>query len=85
MNAEERAFPVTVDPTVFSTFTSYCNDLTVYIGIGEVTDGEVLYVSGERVSYWSMSSLPDIPSSAYIVASYIYLQGFLDVDANTKA
>ena len=64
INAEERVFPVTIDPPIYTT-TETVQDWTV---TGSVTDSTstMLSVSSQSTAYWSHTSLPVLPSSAYI-------------------
>ena len=68
MNAEDRAFPVTVDPAVN---TSYSGVIDTYIdwsneNFSGTTDA-FLYVTNGKTTYWRTTNLPEIPNSANIV------------------
>ena len=72
MNAEERAFPVTVDPavatpsaTVIDTYVDSSDDM-----LSGTTD-TVLYVTDTRWSYWRYASLPTLSASANILEANI--------------
>ena len=82
MNAEERVFPITVDPAVFSQSWQSSDDITVdTTNSTEKCPGDtILSVNNNEASYWVLYQLPVIPSSAYIVGSYIYLKGFLNAE-----
>lgn len=68
MNDSERAFPVTVDPTVEGTQTGV-EDTYINFQDGSFTGNEstFLYVDSWRSSYWKSDNLPTIPRSANIV------------------
>ena len=77
MNAEDRAFPVTVDPTI-SPELSNVTDL--YIdknnSNSSYTGTAVTYVSSNYTTYWKTSQLPTIPKSAYIVDATFSMHSF---------
>ena len=72
MNAEDRAFPVTVDPTV-SQLSSYVIDTVTSSSNPNSSYGSTidLGVSSYQTLYWKVSTLPYIPSSAYITNSML--------------
>ena len=92
MNAEDRAYPVTVDPTVnvgnsSSTVTS---GYVVKDGATIIGAGNNLYPASTRaMTYWKPTSIPTIPSNAYIVnakiSMYLYsgVGNYIGVYAST--
>ena len=74
MNAEERSFPVTVDPAitlnsggVVDTYISSTNPSSNYSGLTS------LLVGTNYNSYWKLSALPSLPPSSYITDAYVTL------------
>ena len=77
INAEERAFPVTVDPPinatssasgVVDTYIDSANPSSLYynfsyLACGTGSNGQ------EFISYWKATTLPSLPKSAYIVSA----------------
>ena len=67
MNAEDRAFPVTVDPTIAPD-----NSGVVDLYVDENNPGAnynsstSLYVSSNRMTYWRANFLPSLPNGVYI-------------------
>ena len=74
MNAEERAFPVTVDPTV-KLSNSNVVDLTISSSNPDTAlhSENYLLVADETIAYWRTTSLPTLPAAAYITSSSITL------------
>ncbi len=64
MNAEERVYPITVDPTI-GTFVDSATDL--YVSNSNIVNhtSSCLSVSDIESIYWKSSSIPTIPASAY--------------------
>ncbi|MBQ1261171.1 MAG: DNRLRE domain-containing protein, partial [Clostridia bacterium] len=75
MNSAERAFPVTVDPTV-KVSNSNVIDLTISSSTPDtVSESDIhLVVATGTVAYWKTSSLPTLPAGAYITAGYIEMR-----------
>ncbi|MBE6632775.1 MAG: RHS repeat protein [Ruminococcaceae bacterium] len=68
MNDTERAYPVTIDPPIYSINNSSILDLSIHY-----TEPTTTYLSGAELTvgthwrtYWRMNTLPTLPSSAYI-------------------
>ncbi len=77
MNAEERMFPVTVDPTI----SPELSDVTdLYIDKNNPNssyfNAAVSNVSSNCTTYWKTSQLPTIPASAYIVDAAFSMHTF---------
>ena len=74
MNAEERAFPVTVDPTVRYS-NSNVDDFTISSSTPDSSSQteNYLLVSDGTVVYWKANTLPTLPAAAYITSSSITL------------
>ena len=75
MNAEDRAYPVVIDPPV-SVPLSSVTDLDINSQSADRSSPEdtTLYVSSTWRGYWKTSSLPYIPESAYITNAQISLK-----------
>lgn len=75
MNSNERAFPVVVDPPV-SVPDSSIIDLDIYSGLpnNNYSRSASMLVSEVWKSYWKTTTLPYIPSSAYITNASISLR-----------
>ena len=75
MNSDERAFPVTVDPTVecygSQALNTYVDNLNPDSVNGSST---TLYVTSQRHSYWRLNSMPKIPVSANITSAEISIK-----------
>ena len=68
INDEERAFPVTIDPTLSN--PSYnISDAQISSGSRNYSN-EVIHISGSTYLYWK-SNLPALPEDAYIVSAYL--------------
>ena len=74
MNANERAFPVVIDPTI-SVSTSSVIDLDISSSRPNsyFNTSTTLYVGNTWRCYWKTASLPAIPSTAYITKAAISL------------
>ena len=68
MNDEERAFPVVVDPPIYSNSNSSILDLDFSTTNPDVSypNYASFFVSSVWRAYWKYTALPNIPSSAYI-------------------
>ena len=68
MNDEARAFPVTVDPPIYPASNSTILDF--YVSLSESASSTVnspyLRVGKSHHAYWKLTSLPSLPTSAYI-------------------
>ena len=75
MNAEEREFPVTVDPTLINTSL---NVIDTYIRESDTSGGNHndvdLIVDEYTISYWKLNSLPTLPENATVIDATISLQ-----------
>ena len=67
MNAEERAYPVTVDPVLN---VPCANMLDTYISsdspAASFYDEEIIYASDTEYAYWKPTLLPTLPNGSYI-------------------
>ena len=83
MNDSERAFPVVVDPAVFSS-NSTVQDTTIFssnptASYGNVTTIDIFTDSSH--AYWKTTSLPYLPASAYITNAGVTMRsGWTDAD-----
>ncbi len=66
INSENRAFPVTVDPPIYTDINSSVTDIDINITSDYNTDTSTLYVSNNWRAYWKLDTLPALPMSAYI-------------------
>ena len=68
MNAEERTYPVTIDPPIYTNSSSSVVDLDIRSSKpnDSFADSTTLYVSDEWRTYWKITDLPELPNSAYI-------------------
>ena len=84
MNANDRAFPVTIDPPIYipsgSTVTdTYINSYSVnYVPYNL----EYMYAGNTTQLYWKTSALPTLPNDAYITNADFSLR-ILDVPVGT--
>ena len=78
MNASERVYPVTIDPPIYTTSASAILDLDVcstYPNRNKPAD-DSLWVNNAWQGYIKLTTLPTIPSSAYITNANLSLQCF---------
>lgn len=66
LNAEERVFPVTIDPPIYTGANSSVLDIEVNTSSGTGADTPSLWVSSEWRAYWKLNTLPALPASAYV-------------------
>ena len=76
MNAEDRTFPVTVDPTVYVNLFNDMSDNFVSSASADkdFSDNAVMYaghgnIGQEYITYWKPDSLPTLPTNAYITSA----------------
>ena len=72
INAEERVFPVVIDPTIRTTpvvFDTYTNSTSPNTNYGY---DETLWISSARTSYIKIGVLPSIPDEAIINSAQLY-------------
>ena len=78
MNAEERVFPITIDPPLYVPSGDYDNviDLDVSTASPAVNtaNSTLLRANGTTDTYWKTVSLPTLPASAYITDATITLR-----------
>ena len=85
MNAEDRAWPITVDPTIYvnlfddmsDTYISAANTGSSYGGQNYMYAGYSL-AGQEYITYWKPDDLPSIPDNAYLTSASLslYLSSF---------
>ena len=77
MNAEERVFPITVDPAVMQRGTSVIdvniNSANPTVQTNDVQDLTVMDNNHTMLIHWKMTSLPTVPTSARIIEAYVSL------------
>lgn len=78
MNAPDRAFPVTVDPTLWQENSDITGVLVTDTYVTSLYPNESnsnsgnLFVSNYYTSYWKTSILPTIPGNSYICEADVY-------------
>lgn len=74
INAADRVFPVTIDPSVNS-LINYSSVVDLSIDKNSPTtnnvNGITLYVSDEDIAYWRLNTLPSLPASTYVAEASI--------------
>lgn len=77
MNAAERAYPITIDPPIYTSSSSSVLDLdfTTTSSSPNVSSNS-LYVSSTWRAYWKLTTLPALPASAYITNAEFTLECF---------
>ena len=77
MNATERAYPVTIDPPIYTSSSSSVLDLDFSTSsTSPSVDSNSLYVSSTWRAYWKLTTLPTLPASAYITNAEFTLDCF---------
>ena len=67
INADDRAFPVTIDPPIYTEpSSSSVTDIYMPTSGTSTTNSTSLYVGSTWRSYWKLNTLPSLPKSAYI-------------------
>ena len=67
INADDRAFPVTIDPPIYTgSSSSSITDIYMPTSGTSTTNSTSLYVGSTWRSYWKLNTLPSLPKSAYI-------------------
>ena len=77
MNNENRVYPITIDPPIYTSSSSSVLDLdfTTTSSSPSVTSNS-LYVSSTWRAYWKLTTLPALPASAYITNAEFTLECF---------
>ena len=78
MNSEERAFPVTVDPTLGYGETSYTDtyidQANTDTNYSSSTTLETSATTGsKKIIYWRITSLTNLPKNSYVEAAYVVM------------
>ncbi len=77
LNAQERRYPVTLDPSVYSHSSDVIDlDLNVNNPTGNSSGASSIYVSSTWRAYWKMTSLISLPSHCHITNATITLNCF---------
>ena len=73
MNAEERQYPITIDPPIYTHDSSPVLDLSITSSDTDynTANSSNLYVDSGWITYWKLTSLPSIPTSGYITNAEI--------------
>ena len=82
MNSNERVYPITIDPPLYTNTNSQITDIYVSSS-GTTVDSEILKVKTSTYSYWKLATLPTLPESAYITNAEFTMES--SVNANTDA
>ena len=83
MNDPERAYPVTIDPPIYTSSSSSVLDLNLKTDSDYTNSTSTsLYVSSIWRSYWKLTTLPTIPASAYITDAQFSLKCFTSTAMN---
>ena len=77
MNSDDRVYPITIDPPLYTSSSSSITDLTISSSTSTSTS-TTLYASGAYKSYWKMTTLPTFPAFAYITNAEFTLDGFIE-------
>ena len=85
INDENRVFPVTIDPPVYS---SSSNVLDTYVSSSSPSssyaNSPTIYVSSTQRSYWKLTTLPSLPKSAYITGAEFKATAFPNMSTQTN-
>ena len=77
INDESRAFPVTIDPPIYSSSSNVLDTtITSLFPAGTYASAAYLDVSPVWRSYWKLTTLPSLPQSAYITNAEISMHAF---------
>ena len=77
MNATERAYPITIDPPIYTSSSSSVLDLDfTTTSSSPSVSSTSLYVSSTWRAYWKLTTLPTLPASAYITNAEFTLECF---------
>ena len=77
INDESRAFPVVIDPPVYSNTSNVIDlDLPTNLPNYSSPNDQGIFVSNTLRSYWKLTTLPSLPQSAYITKAEISLRCF---------
>ena len=77
INDESRAFPVTIDPPVYSiSYSVLDTDISSSYPSTSYSTSTTLYVSTGRRSYWKLTTLPTLPQSAYVTNAVISMHAY---------
>lgn len=69
MNAEERTFPVVIDPTVITGGTRYVEDTFISSRVNQTNNNGAfpyLSINNYSTAYWKLTQLPQIPDDSYL-------------------
>ncbi|MBQ7826731.1 MAG: DNRLRE domain-containing protein, partial [Clostridia bacterium] len=84
MNDPERAYPVTIDPPIYTSTLSSVVDTSVSADMPTtpLSDEATLVLGTNWNIYWKLTSLPSLPDSAYITDAEFTLHGLATNGAN---
>ena len=75
INADDRAFPVTIDPPLYASYSSSATVTDWYEGGGDYNASTTLLKIDENfTTYWCIDELPPLPASAYITNAEFSMQ-----------
>ena len=75
INADDRVFPVTIDPPLYASYSSSATVTDWYEGGGDYNASTTLLKINENfTTYWCIDELPPLPASAYITNAEFSMQ-----------
>ncbi len=81
INAEKRAYPVTIDPPIYTDVDSDVLDLDFsQTSSSPFVTSTSLYVGNTWRAYWKLETLPSLPASAYIVDAQFALRCYTSTE-----
>ena len=78
MNESDRAFPVTIDPPIYTSNSTSVVDLDISTALPNKSspNDASIYVSETWRAYWKLTTLPTLPASAYITEAKFTMNCF---------
>ena len=78
MNESDRAFPVTIDPPIYTSNSTSVVDLDISTALPNRSspNDTSIYVSETWRAYWKLTTLPTLPASAYITEAKFTMNCF---------
>ena len=81
INAEDRVFPVTIDPPINAssdagmtdTYIDSANSITTYYADSELKVGRTASAI-TKVSFWTLNDMPTLPANSYVVSAELSLR-----------
>ena len=84
MNESDRAFPVTIDPPIYTSNSTSVVDLDISTALPNKSspNDASIYVSETWRAYWKLTTLPTLPASAYITEAKFTMDCFTSSSMN---